>query len=196
MTNQLRISEKSTGFTLIELIVTLTVAAILMAAAAPSFRELIQSNRLTASVNELSGSINMARSEAVKRGRRVVVCKSSNGNDCVTTSSTFWQQGWIIFVDDNNDAVHDAGEELLRVHDALERNVTLTGNGNVANYISYISEGRAQLTDGTSQSGTINACLYCADLCKQDPPWEGRDLELTFAGRLDINGGTCTCTCP
>jgi len=196
MTSELKNIEKNAGFTIIELIVTLAVAAILMAAVSPGLRDLIESNRLTASVNELSGSINVARSEAVKRGKRVVVCKSSNGTDCITTSSTFWQQGWIIFVDDNNDAVHDAGEELLRVHEALEGNVTMKGNGNVAHYISYISEGRAQLTDGTSQSGTINACLSCADLCKQDQPWKGRDMELTFAGRMNIDGGICSCTCP
>lgn len=179
MINQLKIIEKSTGFTLVELVVTLSVAAILLAVAAPNFRQLIQDNRLVAGVNELSGSINVARSEAVKRGTRVVVCKSANGSDCVTTGN--WEQGWIIFVDNNNNATRDTGEAPLRIHEAVEGNVTMTGNGNVADYISYVPEGRAQTTAGASQAGTISACLS----------GKQRVMQLTFVGRLKITRGTC-----
>ncbi len=172
-------TEKSAGFTLIELVVTLAVAGILLAVAAPSFREMIQRNRLTTSVNELAGSINTARSEAVKRGARVVVCKSTNGSDCVTSGT--WGLGWIIFVDSSNDAVRDGGEAILRIHEEVEGNITMTGAGNVANYVSYISEGRAQTTGGASQSGSITACA------------DGKQsvIQLTFSGRLKVSGGSC-----
>ena len=60
--------EKSAGFTLVELIVTLVLAALVLALGVSSFQEMIRSNRLTTIVNELVGALNLARSEAIKRG--------------------------------------------------------------------------------------------------------------------------------
>ena len=94
------------GFTLVELMVTLVIAAILLTAGVPSFTTLIKNNRLTTSTNELVGALTLARSEAVKRGLRVTVCKSADQASC-DTSGTGWQQGWIVFTDENNSGTYN-----------------------------------------------------------------------------------------
>ena len=67
---------------MIELIVTMVVAAIVLTLGVPSFRELINNNRLTSGANEFVTALNLARSEAIKRSVRVTVCKSADGTTC------------------------------------------------------------------------------------------------------------------
>lgn len=89
----------NTGFTLIELIVTLAVAAIILTIGVPSFQEALQNNRRTTQVNEIIGAFNIARSEAIKRGMKVTMCKSADSATCdttacsVTTGNNCWEQG-------------------------------------------------------------------------------------------------------
>jgi len=131
------------GFTLIELVVTLAIGAVLLTMAVPNFTLTIKNNRVTAQTNDFVTSLNLARSEAIKRGARVTVCKSADGSTC-DTSTTGWEQGWIVFVDSNADQVHDGGETLLLTAGALNTGTTLTGDSasNVKNYISYRSSGK------------------------------------------------------
>lgn len=94
---------KQSGFTLVELMITLAIAAILLTIGVPSFNTLMQNSRLTTSTNDLIGALNLARSEAVTRELRVTVCKSADQATC-NTSVTGWQQGWIVFTDENSNA--------------------------------------------------------------------------------------------
>jgi len=149
-------NRKQTGFTLIELMITLLIAAILLSQAVPSFMTMLQNNRITTQVNDYVTSLNVARSEAVKRGGRITVCKSANNAAC--TNAGNWEQGWIIFNDTDNDAVVDAGEEVIRAHGALEAGITLVGSVNIANYISFVGTGFSQLTDGNAQNGELVMC--------------------------------------
>lgn len=149
------------GFTLIELMVTLAIAVIVLTVGVPSFMATIQNNRITTTVNDFVSDLNLARSEAIKRGSRVTLCKSADGNSC--TQSGDWSQGWILFSDPNDDASfnedEEEGETLLRVHQALrDDNASLTGNQNLRDYISYIGTGFAQLTSGGIQNGTLVLC--------------------------------------
>jgi type IV fimbrial biogenesis protein FimT len=177
------------GFTLVELLVTLTIAAILLAVGVPSFRTVIQNNRLITGTNDLVSILNFARSEAVTRGIRVTVCKSSDQAAC-DTSSNGWEQGWIVFTDENNNAAYNPtatpAETLLRVHEGMESQLTATGNTNVADYISYVSSGQSQLTGGAFQAGTIQIC--------DDRNGDfGRDLVVDSTGRIRTSTGV---TCP
>jgi type IV fimbrial biogenesis protein FimT len=172
------------GFTLIELLVTVAMMAIVLALGVPSFTEMIKNNRLTAAANELVTALNLARSEAIKRGVRITVCKSSDTR-CATRGS--WEQGWIVFTDQNNDATYDSGTEtLLRAHEAISGQITMSGNGNVANYISYVASGRSQLTGGGFQAGTIK-------ICDDRSGKVGKEIVLSSTGRLRLNTGV---TCP
>lgn len=85
------------GFTLIELMVTLAIAGILITVAAPSLQKLIKTNRVQTEASGFVGDLILARTEAVKRGQNVSVCVSSDGTKCLTTNT--WQSGWIVFSD-------------------------------------------------------------------------------------------------
>ena len=100
------------GFTLVELLVTLVVGGVLVTIAAPSFQGAIARNRVATLTNEMVGSLNIARSEAIKRGVRVTVCKSSDQLTCTGT----WSDGWIVFSDEGVKETIDGGDEILRIH--------------------------------------------------------------------------------
>lgn len=91
------------GFTMIELLVTISIAAIMMSIAIPSFQNFLLQSRLTGHTNDLVLAMAYAKSEAVKRGINVSVCASSNSSTCTGT----WQNGWI---------VRTSAGDLLDVH--------------------------------------------------------------------------------
>jgi type IV fimbrial biogenesis protein FimT len=126
----------SLGFSLIELMITLAIAAIVLAAGVPAFGDLVQDNRLVTQINELMTDLNLARSEAIKQAAPVTVCKRNNaGTDCNNPGN--WQDGWIVFLDSNRDGIVDddgdatpceTGEDddcVLRVHASLPVGNTL-----------------------------------------------------------------------
>jgi type IV fimbrial biogenesis protein FimT len=89
--------KKQNGFTLIELMVTVVVLAIVLAVAIPSFTSQVLNNRSLTLGGDLVTALNFAREEAVKRGARVSICPSSDGATCLT--ATDWAKGWMVFVD-------------------------------------------------------------------------------------------------
>lgn len=83
------------GFTLVELMVTVAVAAVLLAVAVPSFTQMIVSGRLTTQSNDMLAAINLARSEAIKRNASVTLCRAAaNATTCATTAGVW--QNWIV----------------------------------------------------------------------------------------------------
>ncbi len=138
---------RHTGVTLIELLVTLSIAVILMAIAVPGFQDFFRRNRIDSSVSELMGALNYARSEAIRRGVRVSICRSGTGTNCTTTQP--WQAGWIVFTNPNDDNNVDAGEEIIRVYHALPAGVTLNTN-DFTNRITYQPDGRITNSVGGS----------------------------------------------
>jgi type IV fimbrial biogenesis protein FimT len=101
------------GFTLIELMVTLAVGIVILAIGIPSFLTMMSNNQATAYANELVGAIRYARSEAVNRASDVAICASNNNQ--TACSGTDWNNGWVVFTDDNRNDQYDAGEKMLRV---------------------------------------------------------------------------------
>lgn len=114
------------GFTLIELMVTLSVASILLSVAVPSYRSFVQDTLLITQSNNFSSALALAKSEAIKRNTLVRICPSTNGTGCA--DSTTWSNGWIIFVDSNSNRTMDAGEQILQVTPAFTGGNTLTAN--------------------------------------------------------------------
>ena len=107
------------SFTLIELLVTVALIAILAVMAVPSFRTMYVKRSVQAAAETLASDIRFARSEAIKRSTRTVICRSSNGTSCLGTVGS-WSVGWIVFVDLDSDETVDAGEDIVRVQQALQ----------------------------------------------------------------------------
>lgn len=133
------------GLTLIELLVTIAIAAIVMGLAIPGFQAFFRSNTLANVSNEIRGSLMLAREEAIRRGRQVVVCTSTSGTAC-TTNDSDWSGGWIVFVDTNGDGAFAAGEPILRVSAAVPEGATLRST--LANTVRYARNGQAH-ADGS-----------------------------------------------
>ena len=112
----------ASGFTLVELLMVITVTAILIAVGLPQFSEFSASRTMTSHVNLLATSMRLARSEAIKRGTRVSICPSLNPEAPAPTCNggpTDWAQGWIIFTDLGAINTLDAGDRIVRVQPAL-----------------------------------------------------------------------------
>jgi type IV fimbrial biogenesis protein FimT len=114
---------KPHGVTLPELLIVMAIVGLLATLAVPSFKRLIQANAISSGVSLFMADLRFARSEAIKRGGVVVMCRSDAPEKasptCGTGSKLGWQSGWIIFHDLNNNSNKTATETLLRVQAPL-----------------------------------------------------------------------------
>jgi type IV fimbrial biogenesis protein FimT len=101
---------RDAAFTLTELLATLAVAGVAMAAALPSLDRIARDSERAEAVNDLAGALQLARSVAITRNVRVVVCASPTGRDC---QGSAWERGWLVFLDGDGDLQPDAGESAL-----------------------------------------------------------------------------------
>lgn len=113
------------GFTLVELLVTVAIAAVFLAVAAPSVTKMVRSNRIQSQASALMSDLQYARTEAVKRGQGVSVCASANGTTC--SGANAWQAGWIVFYDKASPpaCAVPAGVVAMRVRPAYSGNETI-----------------------------------------------------------------------
>ncbi|WP_051023767.1 GspH/FimT family pseudopilin [Thiorhodovibrio frisius] len=165
------------GVTLIELMVTLAVAAILMTVAVPSFESVIKRNRAAGVTNQFMQSLRLARSEAVKRGRNVIVCpsKSTSGDSPTCDADAVWTDGWIIYVDENRDNAFNSTDALIRVGQLSSPNVQIIAPSRFENYIGFRPTGMNFGSDDLSK-GTIR-------LCVSD---ERREITINITGRMTL----------
>lgn len=164
------------GFTLIELVVTMVVLGVLVAAAVPSFTRLLLNAHRSTVLSELTAALNLARAEALGRGLPVVVCRSS---DAATCGSGSWEQGWLVFINDDNDspAAVDAGEQILKVRQESQPAYSLVPVTNYANFITYRADGSVN---------TIGRITYC----DRRGVAEARALLVNQAGRVRLSRDT------
>lgn len=164
---------RNAGFSMVELLVTLAIAGILLAAAGPSFVSMLYNDRITAQVNLLLADVHLARLEAIKHNQDVVLCRSRNGRHCTRSSGHHadWSMGWIIYLNPDADKKRDPGEPLLRVRNRLREGMSLYFNQWWR--VSYHG-------DGSAKNGTFT-------LCDGRGPDHARALTLYYTGRPRIS---------
>ncbi|HEB87773.1 MAG TPA: prepilin-type N-terminal cleavage/methylation domain-containing protein [Gammaproteobacteria bacterium] len=168
--------KKQRGFTLIELLTTLVIAAILLTIGVPNLRDLIRNNRLATATNTFVSSLNVARSEAIKQGRRAQLCVSTNTDNVSPTCSatkTNWQLGWIVWVDSNTNGTLDPGE-TLRIAEPLPASL------NVA--LSVV-----QTSIQINSQGAVTNPNLLIDICDNRTGEIGRQLRILATGSVSLN---------
>ncbi len=176
-------SARTAGFTLLELLITMSIAAILLTIAVPSFRYVTNANRISGEVNGLLGDLQFARAEAIKEGRTVTVCVSNDGANCA--NSTTWQSGWIVFSDPTDVGVVDPGETILRWQKTFSSTDTFLASNGVA-AITFNREGYA--------IGIANGTVIDLHDSTNTSAWT-RCLSVNLSGEMTTelyDGVTCT----
>lgn len=205
----LRRMNEQRGFTLIELMLTIVVMGVALAVAVPSWTTFIQNNRLTSQANTLTSSLLLARSEAIKQNRGVVLCPSTSGTDCTDSA---WHEGWIVFVNrttagevgttnrDVDAGTGDAcdftdtsadGDCVLQIVQPLGDALTLDTGTAMEDWIEY--SGTGAMLRGNN---TIGDGLFV--LCDDRGADHALGIEISTTGRpavTDNNAGAAlTCT--
>lgn len=156
MSRQTTKHRTSCGFTLVEFIMVLVIAAMLAVMSVP-MSHMLESNRASEVAYEFMATLNFARSEAIKRGNRITVCRTMAGNRCDEIADInkqkVWDAGWMVFSDINGNGQFNTGQdEILRVHGALPNGYTLRSNSRVR--VTYKATG---ISPGFMDSWTVCA---------------------------------------
>ncbi len=137
---------KPSGFTLFELLITLSVLSITLSIAVPHLQGVIDRAELAATSQQFLAAVNRTRSEAIKRNAFVVMRAAGS-----------WDQGWIIFEDRNQNAEQDPDESVLFVHNKQSA-LKIQGNGVMTRYIGFGGNGRSRQATGAFLAGTLQIC--------------------------------------
>jgi len=169
------------GFSLVELLTALAVAAILLALGVPGFQALIRNQRLSASVNAFVGALHLTRSEAIRRGSRV---------DLAPADGVDWAQGWVVFVDQNENQQADPGEVVVARGGTVAGGISIKSvlTDSSKPYLAYNGSGRTR-TNASSQTPQLGTISFYLD-------GGIRRIKLNFAGRPRVcnpeQDKTCT----
>jgi type IV fimbrial biogenesis protein FimT len=178
----------ASGFSLIELLITIAIAAIVAGLAAPSFTKLINANRIQTAASGLQGDLMFARTEAVKRGTWVTVCPSADQASC--SGANTWHTGWIVFYDKSGNGVYDSSvDTILKVRGATSGGVTIVASPAPTSSTSEVIFNREGFTTNMGAS-QIALTLHTYDNFSNST----RCVLVGFGGNLSTvsQGSTCS----
>jgi type IV fimbrial biogenesis protein FimT len=176
------------GFTFIELMIVMTMVAVMAAIALPNLGQFIANNRLKSQMYDMLESINIARSEAVKRKVKTVMCRSADPTAttpaCGGTANT-WTTGWIVYAKgDANDAYNSATDTIIGIGNAADDTVNIMSNGSGNSYLVYKPDG------SLNEAGTV---VYA--ICDDRGESHGKQISIALVGRASITSNPITdCT--
>ena len=174
----------SRAFTLIELLISVSIVGVLALAAGPWYRDWIAAQQVANQAHFLAGTLNQARSEAIKSGYRVNLCKTRDQLRCADDGGG-WELGWILYIDENQDGEISDGDVVIRSEGPSASGITVRGNRPVVDYVSYTSLGHARMLSGALQMGTFVVCK---------PGQEAMQVVLANSGRARVQ--TTAQRCP
>lgn len=161
----------NSGFTLLELLITVVIIVLLMTIGIPSFSAQVHNTRLKTTTLSLFEAVALTRTQAVSINNRATLKHQGS-----------WENGWEVFIDSNNNGLRDNDEKLL-ISQEKTQGVRITANRPLKNYISFIGTGESRFIGGNKsgafQAGTFKVC----------PTTKGTGYELTLArsGRMRMN---------
>jgi type IV fimbrial biogenesis protein FimT len=161
-------NRRQRAFTVLELLVTLTIAAILLLTGIPAFEQFTRRQHLRAAVGNLHNDLLAARSEAVFRNVSAVACPGTIPGGCSGASN--WSNGWIVFADDNGDRQYQPGEALVR-HGQVFEAVAVHGTAGRSS-IRFLPDGSAPGSNGS------------IGFCGRGGPPQARKLVISNIGRI------------
>lgn len=170
----------SRGVTVMELIVTLSIGAILLTIGIPGFSAILEKNRIGVASSLLHTSFNMARGEALKRRDGVRICPSADSNSCRNDGD--WSEGWVIFEDANSNNTPET-TEIIRVVDLEEPSIKIVASASSANYLQFQPTGMAVGDGGIGGEMRI---------CHQDSSIRSKVLSISAAGQIRLQNRTLT----
>lgn len=179
-----RVRTAERGFTLVEMMITIGIAAILLAVASPSFLNVVLGNRLNSSANNLVSSAILARSEAIKRNKQVRMCVSSDGATCATGG---WEQGWILICKTTDHVNCDGiGPDWL----VLQRQTAAAGG------LRITDTTPSAVTSISFEPNGVGATQASLKVCRATPSAgsQERVVEISATGRAYVrktSNGTC-----
>ena len=172
------ILDRSSGFSLIELLVTIVVTSLLLGMAIPGFSNMVARNELAVSTNAVRGALMVAREAAIMRGQPVSLCAGDPDEGC----SGNWASGqWIVFRDSNHSGDLDNTEALLD-HDrvpGIGQRVSIEGNGPLRSALVYMPLGHAERPSGAFGAGRLRICVESSDVSPN-----ARELIVSSSGRV------------
>lgn len=143
------------GFTLSELLITLGITGVLVTGVVPTMQRMVSNARMTTRVNAIVTSLAQARAKSIYSGHHVVLCPSTDGEQC--RKEVRWDRGWIVFLDRNANRVRDGNEQLLRYEQAKAGGEILTSKARTR--ITFRSTG-TRLNPGSS-AGSNATFTFC-----------------------------------
>lgn len=175
------VQRRVSGFSIIELMITIAIVAILVALAFPSFEGSLRSNRVASTTNEMLASLSLARMEALRSPTGAEVCSSSDGTSCGGS----WSDGWIVWVDDGDGIPAGANDRVLRHVQGKARllvSATSPGGAAFASRIRFDNRGRA---DAHTRTIAIQP-----DTCPSGQELV-REIEVSLTGQARTSKETC-----
>jgi type IV fimbrial biogenesis protein FimT len=139
------------GFTLLEVLMTIAIAAIVAMIGIPSFQYVTNANRISGEVNGLLGDLQFARAEAIKEGQNVTVCISTLGTTCDGGNTGTWQNGWIVYSNPLPGTTNPVNTSILRIQSTF----TSTDTFVAAPLTSAITFNREGYATGIAGTGTL-----------------------------------------
>jgi type IV fimbrial biogenesis protein FimT len=143
--------------TLLEAMVVMAVLGIFLSLVAPAMTGMRARHQLQSQAEAFLGSLVLARSEALRRQQRVTLCARGAADGCDPIGR--WDQGWLLFVDANNNGLREAGEVLVQAREAVPTVVKVNVTSTIKHYYSYVSEGRSASANGAFMAGTWRFCV-------------------------------------